>query len=265
MDDINKSTKEKLKILIVIFIITLVFSMPYLIPHKITDTYWNIEVGIEEYKYTPLKDGRIINFFILSFLEFLGIKMEIYSVAVNYICVIIYAVSIYNVYTYIIKLLKNKIEQNKNYKIIKSIILIGSILIILNPFVVENFAYIDNLLMSLSILLGTIASKILIENKKGTYIKNLILIILAGLCYQGNLNMWIVLSILYFAISEKKTIKEWGKFLFKLVSIAIIILIFLVAILNISNFIINNEQSRLRITELDLKKYIYLFTMYYVI
>ena len=60
MGNINKNTKEKLKILIVIFIITLVFSMPYLIPHRITDTYWNIEEGIEQYKYAPLKDGRII-------------------------------------------------------------------------------------------------------------------------------------------------------------------------------------------------------------
>ena len=264
MGNISKSTKEKLKILILIFIITLVFSMPYLIPHRIKDTYWNIEEGIELYKYTPLKDGRIINFFILSFLEFLGIKMEIYSIVVHYICVIIYAVSIYNVYTYIIKLIKNKIEQNKNYKIIKSIILIGSVLIILNPLAVENFAYIDNLLMSLSILLGIIAAKILNENKKGAYIKNLILIILAGLCYQGNLNMWFALSVLYFAIGEKKTIKEWLKFLFKIVSIAILVIIFLVAVLSISNFIIDNAQSRLRLTELDLKKYINLFAMYFL-
>ena len=259
MKKISKESKEKIKKFIVIYLMTLIICLPFLLPHKITDTYWNIGEGIDLYKYTPLKDGRIIQFLILSVMDFFNIKMEFYSIAVHYIGVIIYALAIYNVFSYIMQLLKSKIEQSKNSKILKVIILISSVLIILNPLTVENFAYIDNLTMSLSILIGIIH-----ENKKGAYLKTLFLIILAGLCYQGNLNVWIGLSILYFAIDEKKTIKEWIRYLLKLGSIAILVVVSLVAILNITNLIIGNEQSRLGISKQDLREIFSLFIMFII-
>lgn len=264
MKKISEESKEKLKRFIVIYFISLIICLPFLVPHKITDTYWNIGEGIEVYKYTPLKDGRIVHFLILSVLDFLNIKMELYSIAVHYICTIIYALAIYNVFSYIMQLLKSKIEQSKNSKILKMIILLSSVLIILNPLTVENFAYIENLIMSLSILLGTIAARILHENKKKAYIKTLFLIILAGLCYQGNLNVWIGLSLLYFAIDEKKTIKEWIRYLLKLGSITILVLASLVAIINITNLIIGNEQSRLGVSNKSLKEIISIFYIFFI-
>ena len=264
MNNITDKSKYKIKIFIIIYFIALIICLPYLLPHKITDTYWNIGEGIEVYKYTPLKDGRIIHFLILSVMDFLNIKMEFYTIAVHYICTIIYALSIYNVFSYIMKLLKSKIEQSKNSKILKGIILISSVLIILNPLTVENFAYIENLIMSLSILIGTIAARILHENKKGSYLKTLLLIILAGLCYQGNLNIWIGLSILYFAIDGKKTIKEWIQYFFKIGTIAIVVLISLVAIINITNLVIGNEQSRLGVSEHNLKEILSLFLIFFI-
>lgn len=264
MKKISKESKVKIKKFIVIYLITLIFCFPFLLPHKITDTYWNIGEGIDLYKYTPLKDGRIIQFLILSVMDFFNIKMEFYTIAVHYIGVIIYALAIYNVFSNIMQLLKSKIEQSKNSKILKVIILISSVLIILNPLTVENFAYIDNLTMSISILLGTIAAKILYEKKRGAYIKTIFLIILAGLCYQGNLNVWIGLSILYFAIGEKKTIKEWIQYLLKIGSIVILVLILLVAIINITNLIIGNEQSRLGTSEKSFEEIINLFKIYFI-
>ena len=76
MKEITKETKSKIKTFIVILVITLIFCLPYLIPHKITDSYWNIGLEISEYKYIPLKDGRIIIFLILFILDLLNIKME---------------------------------------------------------------------------------------------------------------------------------------------------------------------------------------------
>ena len=58
----EKETKEKLKIFTVVFFITLIFCLPFLFPHKITDTYWNIGEGISVYKFTPLRDGRMYIF-----------------------------------------------------------------------------------------------------------------------------------------------------------------------------------------------------------
>lgn len=163
MKEITKETKSKIKTFIVILVITLIFCLPYLIPHKITDSYWNIGLEISEYKYIPLKDGRIINFLILFILDLLNIKMETYSIVVHYVCLIIYAFAIFNVYTYLIKILSSKIGQDNKKK---AIILMGSVLIILNPLTVENFAYIDNITMSLSICIGTIAAKLYMKIKK---------------------------------------------------------------------------------------------------
>ena len=129
----EKETKEKLKIFTVFFFITLIFCLPFLFPHKITDTYWNIGEGISIYKFTPLRDGRIVHFLILTILDMLNISMETYSIGVHYVCVILYAFAIYNVYTYIIKILDSRIQQSKHLNIVKAIILMGSTLIILNP------------------------------------------------------------------------------------------------------------------------------------
>lgn len=260
----KKETKEKLKIFGVIFLITLVFCLPFLFPHKITDTYWNIGEGISLYKFTPLKDGRIINFLILSALELLNVKMETYTIFVHYLCVIIYALVIDNVYTCINQILKSKIEKSKYPKILKTVFLLASILIVFNPLTVENFAYIDNLTMSLSLLLGAIAAKTLYENKQYAYIKTTLLMFLAGLCYQGNLNMWIALSVLYFAIGEKKTIKEWVKYFAKIASIVIIVLASMLAIINIANYAIGSNQSRLGNAGIDFKDFTSLFELFFI-
>ena len=261
MKEITKETKSKINTFIVILVITLIFCLPYLIPHKITDSYWNIGLEISEYKYIPLKDGRIINFLILFILDLLNIKMETYSIVVHYVCLIIYAFAIFNVYTYLIKILSSKIGQDNKKK---AIILMGSVLIILNPLTVENFAYIDNITMSLSICIGTIAAKTLHENKEKSYIKTTFLMILAGLCYQGNLNMWIVLSILYFAIDEKKPVKEWIKYFAKIATIVIIVLSALLITLNICNSIIGNKQARLGGANLSFEEIIILFLTFFI-
>ena len=261
MKEITKETKSKIKTFIVILVITLIFCLPYLIPHKITDSYWNIGLEISEYKYIPLKDGRIIHFLILFILDLLNIKMETYSIVVHYVCLIIYAFAIFNVYTYLIKILSSKIGQDNKKK---AIILMGSVLIILNPLTVENFAYIENIIMSLSILIGTIAAKTLHENKEKAYIKTTFLMILAGLCYQGNLNMWIVLSILYFAIDEKKPVKEWIKYFAKIATIVIIVLSALLIALNICNSIIGNKQARLGGANLSFEEIIILFLTFFI-
>lgn len=88
--------------------------------------------------------------------------------------------------------------------------------------------------------------------------------ILAGLCYQGNLNMWIVLSILYFAIDEKKPVKEWIKYFAKIATIVIIVLSALLITLNICNSIIGNKQARLGGANLSFEEIIILFLTFFI-
>lgn len=248
MEKLKKINKKEIKLFLIILISAGILCLGFLIPHKITDSYWNIQDGYDIYKLTPLKDGRIIHYIILSIVSKTGIPMEAWILISQYISLILYSVAILNIY----KLIKNivdkklKVDIKRNNKIINSVILLGSFLIILNPMTVECFAYVENIIMSLSILLITYASKILYENQKYAYIKTLVLMILAALAYQGTLNMWILLSLLYFALNdEDKKLKDWVKYLLKIASIVIILLIFMMGVLKLCELMTNEKQQRI--------------------
>ena len=71
----KKQTKNKILIFVLIVILAIILCGVYLIPHKITDTYWNIGEDFSGYKTTPLKDGRIIHFAILSIMQVTNLKI----------------------------------------------------------------------------------------------------------------------------------------------------------------------------------------------
>ena len=264
MQKVKNINKKELKLFLIILILASFLCLGFLIPHKITDSYWNIEEGYDAYKITPLKDGRLIHYIILSIVSNLKIPMETWLIISQYISLILYSISILNVYKVVIDIIDKKIKKdvitkNINYKAVKIITLLSSLLIILNPMTVECFAYVENIIMSLSILIITYASKIFFENKKNSYKKTLILMLLASLCYQGTLNMWILLSMLFFILNDgNKKLKDWIRYLVKIASITFILLIFMVCTLKCIELFTHQEQERIASSKLDIGKTIYL-------
>lgn len=261
MEKLKKIDKKQIKLFLIILALASFLCLGFLIPHKITDSYWNIQDGYDIYKLTPLKDGRIIHYLILSIVSKSGIPMEAWILISQYISIILYSIAIFNIY----KLIKNivnkklKVDIKRNNKIINAVILLGSFLIILNPMTVECFAYVENIIMSLSILIITYASKILSENKTYSYIKALFLMLLAALAYQGTLNMWILLSLLFFSLNdEDKKIKDWVKYLLKIASIVIILLIFMMGVLKFCELMTNEKQQRIEGFPTNIESKIYL-------
>lgn len=264
MEKLKKTYKKEIKLFLIILILASFLCLGFLISHKITDSYWNIQDGYDIYKLTPLKDGRIIHYIILSIVSKTGIPMEAWILISQYISLIIYSVSILNIYKVIKSIADKKIkeESKKKRKVINIVILLASFLIILNPMTVECFAYVENIIMSLSILLITYASKTLYENKRYAYIKTLVLMILAALSYQGTLNMWILLSILFFTIDdEDKKGKDWAKYLFKMATIIIILLLSIMAVLKIGELFTNENQERIGNFSLNIIKTVYLMIL----
>ena len=241
-----KNKKEQILLFFIILSLAIILCGIFLKFHMITDTYWNIGRGYEEYRKTPLKDGRIINYISLSVANSLNIPFRVYQFIMMLGTIIIYSLSVYIIYNCLIQKLKNKKneEEKDSSKIVKTIIFIASFLTIFNPVAVEAFAYTE-IVISLSIYLYTKAAIILNKNEKFSILKSIILIILGILSYQGTVNFFITLSIFLFIIEGKKNIKQWIKYLLKIGIISFIALIIMISVLNISNYILGTNQTRI--------------------
>ena len=126
MQKVKNINKKELKLFLIILILASFLCLGFLIPHKITDSYWNIEEGYDAYKITPLKDGRLIHYIILSIVSNLKIPMETWLIISQYISLILYSISILNVYKVVIDIIDKKIKKdvitkNINYKAVKII------------------------------------------------------------------------------------------------------------------------------------------------
>lgn len=234
--------KEKIKVFLIILLLAVITCIMFLNFHKITDTYWNIEEGYNLYKITPLKDGRIVYFILLNIAECINIPMVVLFVLSMISATIINSLSVYKIYQYIIN--NKNLKWNSNIKY-KAILVMGSFLIIYNPMTVELYAYMENVIMSLGILLCTIAAITLDCGNKKNIIKSILLMIIAGLCYQGILNIFISISLLLFIMKDNKKVADWVKYICKIAFIVIITLAILLITINLSNQVINEEQSRI--------------------
>ena len=108
MEKLKKIDKKQIKLFLIILALASFLCLGFLIPHKITDSYWNIQDGYDIYKLTPLKDGRIIHYLILSIVSKSGIPMEAWILISQYISIILYSIAIFNIY----KLIKNIVNKN---------------------------------------------------------------------------------------------------------------------------------------------------------
>ena len=179
---------------VIIFCIILLFSIivcgQFLQMHYASDTYNIIYHGYLEYPNLYfLKDARIFSTLALYIANFFDLSINTFIIGMDFIAIIFQCISVLVVYSIIKKIIK--IEENT----IKDImIIICSYLIIFNPMAIEYLLFAESAVMCLSVLLTVLATRFFIV--KHAYIKALILLILAALCYQRNNR--IVCSILFF-------------------------------------------------------------------
>ena len=194
---ILKNKKFYLFLGIVIIFFGLLFKMNYSV-----DTYLLLSNKLE-YVKEYLNSGRIFTyslFYILSILHVSNYLMYLISYILG---IIILTISIYEL---------NKILDKYVDNIILSILL--SIFIIINPFIIELWLFIESGIMMLSILSCIIAYKYFdryLENKnKKNIIYSMICVLLGLFSYQGTIALFIALS-LFSIIKYSKNIKEFMK------------------------------------------------------
>ncbi len=201
--------------------------------HLITDIYWDISMGYVEFSKISISDGRLIQFLLLNLGNILHIPMPVYFVAVNIISIFIYSITIYILFEYLLNLKKD------SSKFEKYLLLIGSFLTVLNPMVIEHFAYTENIVMSLSMLLGTLAAMAINENK---FIKSMLLILFAAISYQGTICFFVIIAVLLILLKNEKG-KFIKKFLFIIID-CIIAVLATFAIILIANNILGQPAKR---------------------
>lgn len=232
--------KKEIYIYMIISIICLITCSPLLQMHIASDTYNLMDLGYLEYPNEFfLKDGRILSTVLVYIAGILNLNYEIFIILGSFASIIITSISIYTLY----KMIVEKIENNNSK--IKLLIILSTFIIIFNAITLEYLIYAESSIMCLSVLFSILGVKQLLSNKKKSYIKSLILIIIATFSYQGSVNIYITLTLLMLFIDKTKTKKEIIKIFMKSISIFVISFVINVLTIYILNFILLDEQNRI--------------------
>ncbi len=230
----------------IIFVVTLLICQNFLQMHYSSDTYVLIDLGYMNYPQEYfLLDGRLISSIVCYLAGILNIPYNIYIVGMDFIGIIFIATSIYLFSKTLMKII------NKNNIVIETMLVLASFVLILNQFTLEYLLFPESAVMCLGVLLVVISSKIIIENKKYKYIKSFVLLLLAGISYQGTINIFPVLVILLYIVKQlidvrEYKIKEKEAFIdiFKIILIVILILGIVYGIVELSKNILGSNQNR---------------------
>lgn len=166
-----------------------------------TDTYATLTFSLKEFAGQFISSGRFLLVVVGGILKVLSIKSETIYCISFLLAIICMIVSMYKLY--------NIIEEDISNKYIKKII---PILIVLNPFSIELFLYIEKGIMLLGVLMCIFAvgeTKKWFEHKSSKYlISTFIFMLLANFCYQGVVGIYVTISLIYI-IKYSKNIKQF--------------------------------------------------------
>ena len=224
-----------------ILLFCIIICSPLLQFHIASDTYNLMDLGYFAYPSQYfLKDARIVSTLVMYIAGFLHLPYEIFIVLMEILAVVIVAFSIY----YLYKTIKEKTTVDSTKKIILTIM--ASSIVIFNCMSIEYLLYAECSVMCLSLLFSILAARTFTNNVKHKNIKTMLLIVVATFCYQGTVNIFLPLTLLFLFIDKnKKSIKKNVKEI--ALACIIIVLAYVINILCIYgiNLLLGEEQSRI--------------------
>lgn len=202
-----KKNKEKILMalkdnkLYILFAISIIFFGAFSIIQYAPDTYSVFVNGTKETIFHFFSCGRFITGFVFAILKGIlklnGNTIYIISYATAIICT---TLSLYKLYLILKEDIKSEI-----------LCILISTLIIINPFSIELFLYVEKGIMMFSILMCIIAIEKLIKflnGDKKAAISMIIYILLANCSYQGTVGIFVVISLIYI-LKYSKTVKQF--------------------------------------------------------
>lgn len=246
MIKIKFKENENIRLFFILTVVSVIICFNFILPHTVPDTY-NIFVNKRYESATFLGDGRLLTGIIVYIFGNISEIIPTLMVLLSIIGVICLNYSVYILY--------NTIVDKSSKKIVKLIVLIGSYLVIFNPFAMEHFAYFESGIIMFGKMLCVISAKKLIVD--GKRINSLLIALLAGICYQGIMNVFITIAILLILIQKNKGIKEKLKDILWTGIISLIVLISIVITVKTFNVLLERVDTRI-ISSFKNRNYLYL-------
>lgn len=217
----NLISKKDILIFIIILLFAFIITYPLIIQmHFAPDTYQVVVLGYKEYaKQYFLKSGRIITAGSFFLADNLNISYKTYIIFMEIVAIIALTLSTILLY----KLFLKKIEAKNN--VYKYLLLVSSFLIIFNPFALEFLLYAESGIICLSILFSIMGLTIFFGDSKYKFVKALSLVIVATILYQGNVNIFFTLAVIFSFIVNNENNKQNWKNIIKDILLAGIILV----------------------------------------
>ena len=201
----NEKIKNQKTILlfVIIFVVSLIMCFAFLQPHYTHDTYKIIYDGYEYYSMDKfLKEARPFTAILTMIAGIINLPIEYYSIISFIIALFLLSASVVIVY----KMFAKKFTVNNSLKNI--IIVLISYILIFNYLAIEHIYFLECCIMSLGVVLSTIAAKVIIDEEKNKYIKAFLLIVVAVFCYQGSIAIFPIIVLTYKMLFETNCAKE---------------------------------------------------------
>lgn len=199
----------------IITIVAIIMYINFVTIFYSIDTYKILKLGYDEYGINySLRDGRPFMAVICMLAYKANISISVFYFINLITSIIISAISVEKIYEII-----QKIKPTNNMWV-KMILLAISYTYIFNFMCIDNMTYIENIIMSVSVLLYIIsAEKLIIKEQK---LQALILTVLGVMFYQGSICVWISFCSLLAILKHKKINKKLIKDIFIAAIITII-------------------------------------------
>lgn len=236
----KKINKRNIITFTIIFIITCIIFIPFLVGHYATDTYNIANIGYKEYAIKwSLKDGRVFMAIIALLANMANLPIEAYTFITLFVALIISNISVI--------VLKNIIEKYKKPQnwIQEDTLTTISYITIFNFMYLENMYFVESIAMAISVLLFMISANIIVEKNRNYIVKSLMLTILGVLCYQGTIGMIFAFIMLFTILKNKNNAKQILIDLIKCGVIALIAVFINIVVVKIVGNCLNIKQNRL--------------------
>lgn len=201
--------KEKVKLFLIYLVLSfLIGGIFYRIVYS-SDAYTIKSLGLEFYNKYAFGNMRPIQYLITKgFMYLFGTDIKYETIYIMYLTIslILLAISMYLVYTYIIKIISENDKIKELSKLKKVLIFISVLIIFFNRYLSDNLVYLENFTMILALFLAVVASIIYTKNIKFKNIIVLGLLIVSEFSYQTMITAFVVLSLLFYALKNNNRI-----------------------------------------------------------
>lgn len=242
MEKINK--KEIIKFLGILGVIIIICSN-FLQMHFSSDTFVLYKLGYFNYPSEYfLQDGRLISTLFCYLGGILHLSIPVYIIAMDFIGMVFLSISIY----LISWVFKNIIKPDSILK--EVLIYLASFVLILNQYTLEYLLFPESAVMCMGVLFIVLAIKEFAGKNDNKYLKIFLYLLITGLSYQGELNIFPILVLLVLIVKQIKEKKKTKEFLresiieiVKIMAITISVLIICTLIVNICADIFHSKKE----------------------